>query len=123
MDVQRFLRLMCLCPFLLGAEPPPAQELERLDSLAAELLTLKSQTAAIEARIDAILRALSEQRGALQSKPPAFNALRVSEAEPAPDARKPMVRCAALTSNGKRCTRAASDGVRYCKQHQLAHQK
>ena len=114
---------MCLCPLLLCAEPPPAPELERLDSLVAELITLKSQTAAIEARIDAILRALSEQRGVLQSKPPAFNALRVSEADPAPDTKKPLVRCAALTSNGKRCTRAAAEGARYCKQHQLAHQK
>lgn len=117
----RFVRLLCLYPLFLSAEPPP--ELERLDSLVAELVTLKSQTAAIEARIDVILRALSEQRGTLQSKPPAFNALKMSEADPASDPRKPLVRCAALTSSGKRCTRAALDGSRYCKQHQLAHQK
>jgi hypothetical protein len=97
--------------------------LERLDSLVAELVTLKAQTAAIEARIDVMLRALSEQRGALQSKPQAFNALRVTEADPGSDNKKPLVRCAALTSSGKRCTRAAGDGSRYCKQHQLAHQR
>jgi hypothetical protein len=97
--------------------------LERLDSLVAELVTLKAQTAAIETRIDTILRALSEQRGALQSKPPAFNAIRANEADLAVDAKKPVTRCAALTSSGKRCTRATAEGSRYCKQHQLAHQR
>ncbi len=98
-------------------------EVERLESLIEELTAMKTQVASLEARIDTVLRRLSEQKGALQTKPPAYNALRNIESDPAPDAKPPAVRCAALTASGKRCTRAAADSSKYCKQHQLAHSK
>jgi hypothetical protein len=110
----------------LSASPQAAQtkpEIERLNSLIEELTALKAQAAAIETRIDGILRALAEQRGALQQNPPAYNALEhTSDADPKPQA-APVRRCAAITSSGKRCTRGAVEGSRYCKQHQLSHAK
>ena len=118
-----------VCLFLLltalhAQEPARVQpETERLESLIQELTAMKAQVAALESRIDLILRGLSEQKGALQSKPPAYNALRNIEADTAADAKPPAIRCAALTASGKRCTRAATDGSKYCKQHQLAHSK
>ncbi|MBI4893092.1 MAG: hypothetical protein HY821_20885 [Acidobacteria bacterium] len=107
-----------------AAEPPKSAELERLNSLIEELTALKSQAAAIESRIDTLTRALVEQRGALQARPAAYDALKASAAAESPaDAKPPVVRCAALTTEGKRCTRAATEGSKYCKQHQLARQK
>jgi len=105
------------------AQTPAQPEAVRLDSLIEELTALKSQVAAVEARIDALLRGLSEQRGALQAPKPAYNALKSVATDPPADTKPPVVRCAAITSAGKRCTRAAAEGSRYCSQHKVAHQK
>lgn len=111
-----------------AADPPPASscagEADRITALIEELTQVKAQLADAEARLEKLMRALSEQRGALQNRP-SFDALKQT-AEPAadaPDRKPPIVRCAALTTSGKRCTRAAVPGSRYCRQHQLAHQK
>ena len=123
----RFAALLLLIGICLSAQTPaaapPTPEVERLESLIEELTALKSQVAQTESRIDAILRALSEQRGSLQTKP-TFNALKLTQEDTTPaEVKKPLIRCKALTSAGKRCTRAVLDGQRYCKQHALAHQK
>lgn len=109
---------------LRGSPPQPPAELERLNTLIEELTQLKSEVASLEARIDALLRGLSEQRGALQNKPgyDALKAVAPARADEA-DRKPPLVRCAAITASGTRCTRAAAPGSRYCRQHQLAHQK
>lgn len=94
-----------------------------MERLIEELTTLKSQVAQVETRIDAILRALSEQRGSLLTKP-VYNAVKIAQDDSGPaEVKKPLIRCKALTSTGKRCTRSVLDGHRYCKQHALAHQK
>lgn len=123
----RVLVLTCVMAAGLwaGNDPPAQHELERINSLIEELTALKAQTSAIEGKLETLLRALQEQRGALQVKPAAYDALKASSAtadSPA-DAKPATVRCAALTSSGKRCTRAAMEGSRYCKQHALARQK
>jgi len=107
-----------------AAAPPPREEVERLNSLIEELNQLKGQVASVEARLEQLLRALSEQRGALQNRP-SFDALKQTAEPPAdqPDRKPPAVRCAAITASGKRCSRPAVPGSRYCRQHQLAHQK
>jgi hypothetical protein len=97
--------------------------MERVDSMIEELTALKKQVGEVEARLDAILRALSEQRGALQAKPAAYNAITAAVADSPADKKPVAVRCAAITSAGSRCSRAAVSGSRYCRQHQLAHQK
>ena len=109
------------------ADPPAASapaEAERINTLIEELTQLKAQVAAVESRLEALLRALAEQRGALQNRP-TYDALKQqTESTPdAPDRKPPVVRCAAITNSGKRCSRAALPGSRYCRQHQLAHQK
>lgn len=118
------LCVLLFLPLLRAQEPAkPQPEADRIDSLLHELTAMKAQVATLEAHIDAILRGLSEQRGALQTKPAAYNALRNLEADPAPDVKRAAVRCAALTASGNRCMRAATEGSKYCKQHQLAHVK
>lgn len=120
----RYALLLALIALALPAQAPPPQaaEIERLNSLVEELTALKAQVSAVETRIDALLRSISEQRGALQSKP-GYNAITSSTAADAPDPKPPVIRCAALTSTGKRCTRNVIEGSRYCKQHALARQK
>ncbi len=111
-----------------AAEPPPASpcagEADRITALIEELAQVKTQLAEAEARLEKLMRALSEQRGALQNRP-SFDALKqgAESAADAPDRKPPVVRCAAITNSGKRCTRPALPGSRYCRQHQLAHQK
>lgn len=123
--MKRLALMLCLACLKAGAQPPQNHELERMNALIEELTALKAQAAALETRIDTLLRAMSEQRGALQVKPAAYDALKATAGAPdsAPDPKPAVVRCAALTSNGKRCTRAAQEGSRYCKQHALARQK
>lgn len=121
--VRLIVLLMTVTLCIPAQAPPPAPEVERLDGLIEELTTLKGQVSQAETKIDALLRALSEQRGSLLTKP-TYNALKVAPDDGGPaESKKPLVRCKALTSSGKRCTRAALDGNRYCKQHALAHQK
>ncbi|MEJ5368069.1 MAG: hypothetical protein WHT08_07115 [Bryobacteraceae bacterium] len=108
------------------ASPPGgcAGEAARIETLIAQLTELKSRLAETEAQLDALLRTLSEQKGAV-ANPPRFDALQ-QPAEPAagaPDRKPAVVRCAAITASGNRCTRPAAPGSRYCRQHQLAHQK
>ena len=120
----RFVLLLLTVGLCFPAEiPPPVPELERLDSLIEELSALKLQVSQTEMKIDGLLRALSEQRGALLTKP-TYNALKVTQDDGVPaEVKKPLIRCRALTSSGKRCTRSVMDGQKYCKQHTLAHQK
>jgi hypothetical protein len=122
---RRFLLMALILPLALwGQQPQSKPELERLNGLIEELTALKAQAAAIETRIDTILRALAEQRGALQQNPPVYNALNHLSDEPDPKPQAaPVRRCAAITSSGKRCTRGALEGSRYCRQHQLSHAK
>ena len=124
--MKRIALLLCLACVAVGGEPPAARnpELERLNALIEELAALKAQGTALETKIDVLLRAMSEQRGALQAKPASYDALKAAAAVDSPADPKPaVVRCAAITSSGKRCTRAAMEGSRYCKQHALARQK
>jgi hypothetical protein len=120
----RFVVLLLTVGLCMPAQPPPpAPEVERLESLIDELTALKSQVSQTEVKIDGLLRALCEQRGSLLSKP-SYNALKLAPDDGGPaEVKKPLVRCKALTSSGKRCTRSAMDGQKYCKQHALAHQK
>ncbi len=125
----RFVVLLLTVSLCVPAQlPPPAPhsptpEVERLESLIDELTALKSQVSQTEVKIDGLLRALCEQRGSLLTKP-TYNALKITPEDSGPaEVKKPLIRCKALTSSGKRCTRSAMDGQRYCKQHALAHQK
>ncbi len=125
--MKRIALLLCLACVAVGGEPPAARnpELERLNALIEELAALKAQATALETKIDVLLRAMSEQRGALQAKPASYDALKatVAAVDSPADPKPAVVRCAAITSSGKRCTRAAMEGSRYCKQHALARQK
>jgi hypothetical protein len=111
---------------LLGAQTPG--ELERTEKTIQLLTEFKARVRDLEADIDRLLRELSEHRGQLQAQPGARPAAPAAKpwsgfSQIEPD-RKPAVgRCAAITAKGTRCSRAATSGQRYCKQHQLANSK
>jgi hypothetical protein len=116
------LTLLLTAGTAVSEEKPPT-ELERTEQLIEKLNELRGKASTLENEIDNVLKALIEQRGSLQN-PKTYNALEHVQAEgDAPDAKKPAVRCAAVTAKGDRCTRAAVPGTRYCKQHELAKQK
>lgn len=117
-----FLRLFLIAGLLCAQTAPPQGELERTEQIIQALGELKTKVAQIEAEIDVLLKALSEQKGALQNRP-AYNALEHIDRPDAPAAKKAPVRCAAYTNKGERCTRPAVSGSRYCRQHQLANNK
>ena len=118
-----FVLLLTAGLCLPAQAPPPAPEVDRLDGLIEDLTALKTQVSETESKIDSLLRALSEQRGSLLTKP-TYNALKITPDDGGPaETKKPLIRCRALTSAGKRCTRSTLDGQKYCKQHALAHQK
>ena len=120
--LRRAIGTLCLLAALVGAQSKPNNaELERIEGLIQKLTDMKSKVAAMETELDTILRALSEQRGALQQKPQAYNAFAHVEADN--DTSVPKNRCAALTANGKRCSRPAKPNSRYCSQHELSHVK
>lgn len=118
----------CLLTLLpVSGEPPAsvAEDLQFTERTLAELQSLKGDLAGLQSRVDALIAALSERKGHLQNARPApfggvSSAASVSDR---PDTKPPTVRCAALTKEGARCTRAALPGQRYCKQHALAKQK
>ena len=119
----RRIALVLLSVSLLAQAPKPnTAELERLDDLVRQVTEMRAKVAALETQMDTLLRALSEQRGALQQKPQTYNALAHVESVD-PDSTAPKVRCAAMTAQGKRCTRAAKTSSRYCSQHELVHAK
>jgi hypothetical protein len=122
-----FAVLVFVLAVLAQAPKSTQPEVERLDDIVRQLTELKAKAAAMDAQIEVLLRALSEQRGALQQKPQVYNALQhvesMTETASAPDAAAPKARCGALTGNGTRCTRPAKAGSRYCSQHQMAHAK
>lgn len=120
----RLVVLLLTVSLCIAAQtPPPVPEAERLERLIEDLTALKSQVAETESKIDALLRALSEQRGSLLTKP-TYNALKITQDDGGPaEVKKPLIRCRALTSAGRRCTRSVLEGQKYCKQHALAHQK
>ena len=114
--------VVVLCLALPAQQPKPNPELERIDDMIHQLTEMKAKVSAMETQLDSLLRALSEQKGALQQKPQSYNALAHVESTD-PEGGPPKVRCAALTAQGKRCTRPAKTGSRYCGQHELVHGK
>lgn len=115
------MSLLLLLP--LGAQTV-SPEVQRIDQTIASLQGMRSRLNEMQAEIDEILRTLSEQRGRLSAAPPAFGSSAASAyLSDAPDKPAPVSRCAALTKDGSRCTRPATPGARYCKQHALARQK
>jgi len=125
------MRLVALILLFLFAAPafpqqaqaPPA-ELERVEQTLQTLTELKAKVAAIEAQIDQLIAELSERKGAIQNHQPVpFGGISDASAGPADPVKPKAVRCAAITGKGERCTRSAVAGSRYCRQHQVAHQR
>ena len=121
------IALCLLAALSLGAEPPPAVQVElaQTEETLRQLADLKEKVTQIQVQIDALILALSERRGALaNAKPAPFGGLApVSAIVDRPDPKPRVARCAALTKEGERCSRAAQAGSRYCKQHALAKMK
>lgn len=116
--------LLFAAPAFPQQSPAPAPELERVEHTLQALAELKAKVTAISTEIDQLIAELSEQKGAIQNrKPAAFGGIAEVSASPADPAKPKATRCAAMTAKGERCTRASVPGSRYCRQHQMAHQK
>jgi hypothetical protein len=125
------MRATAILVLLLSAAPAfpqqsqaPGPELERVEHTLQTLADLKTKVTAISAEIDQLIAELSEQKGAIQNrKPAAFGGIPELSPSPGDPAKPKATRCAAMTAKGERCTRAAIPAGRYCRQHQMAHQK
>jgi hypothetical protein len=117
------LLLLCL---LLTPCGDPAGEVQWTEQTLARIQELRAKTLALQAELDELILALRERKVALAAyrppPPPAFGGTADSRPDP-PPAKKPVVRCAATTSKGERCSRPATSGQRYCSQHALTRSK
>ena len=102
---------------LASAQSPPAsaarkEYLERRTAILRQMAETKAKLSALE--LD--LQLLEESRSAEPVAPPPTS---WREAPSAPDgaAKKTSVRCLSVTRDGKRCTRTAEAGTKYCWQH------
>lgn len=107
-----------LLAFANGQTPPVSsakkEYLERRATILRQMAEVKAKLSALE--LD--LQLLEESRLA---DPPAPPLTSWREEAPAPDGsvRKSTVRCLSFTRDGKRCTRPAEAGGKYCWQHRL----
>lgn len=120
----RTLVLIFLALSLALRAQAPSGEAGRIGATLEALESIKSRLNEMQAEVDSLIRALSERKGALSAQPAPFGGVpQPASFADSPDKPKPVVRCAALTKDGLRCSRPAVAGARYCKQHGLARQK
>jgi hypothetical protein len=100
------------------------QEAQRIEQTLESLQKVKAQLAELQSEVDGLILKLNEQKGAANAAPAAalFGGSPAA-ASIEPDKPAPQARCAALTKDGTRCTRAAQQGKRYCKQHAYSKSK
>ena len=113
------LLLLPLAGLLLNAQSPSAatsaakkEYLERRAAILRQMAETKAKLSALE--LD--LQLLEESRSAEPAAPPPAS---WREEPSAPDGvtKKTSVRCLSVTRDGKRCTRPAEAGTKYCWQH------
>jgi hypothetical protein len=108
-----------LLALIFQAEAPPKKTspeeyLKKRAELLRQVGDLKAKLAALEIE----LQLLEEERAAAGVAPPPAGSTWRDSPDPAKPAR---ARCASVTKDGKRCTRAAEPGKKYCWQHATAH--
>ncbi|MBY0505219.1 MAG: hypothetical protein K2X03_15000 [Bryobacteraceae bacterium] len=104
---------------LLGAQTPPAAAKQEYLEKRAGILRQKAELKAKLASLEVELQLLEESRTAEPAAPPSAASWREEPgaAEGAP--KKAPVRCLSVTRGGKRCSRPAEAGGKYCWQHRL----
>jgi len=102
----------------LGQNPPANAKKEYVEKRAAIL----RQMAEIKAKLSALdleLQLLEESRTADPAAAPPTSWREEPGVAADGAAKKPSVRCLSVTGNGKRCSRPAGAGGKYCWQHRL----
>ena len=102
-----------------GQNPPAAangkkEYLERRAAILRQMGEMKAKLSALELE----LQLLEEGRTA-EPVTPSATAWREEPGAAEGVAKKPLVRCLSVTRDGKRCTRPAESGGKYCWQHRL----
>ena len=98
-----------------GQNPPPKKEhLEKRANILRQMAEMKAKLSALELE----LQLLEESRTAEPAQPPAL-AWREENGTGEGAAKKTLIRCLSVTRDGKRCSRPAEAGGRYCWQHRL----
>lgn len=95
----------------------PDEYLKKRAELLRQVGDLKAKLAALEIE----LQLLEEERAAAAGVAPAPAASTWRDGGGADPAKPARARCASITKDGKRCTRAAEPGKKYCWQHATAH--
>ena len=102
-----------------GQNPPPANGLkkeyvEKRASILRQMAELKAKLSALELELQLLEEARTSEPAA-----PLATSWREEPASAEGAAKKPVVRCVSVTRDGKRCTRPAETGGKYCWQHRL----
>ena len=103
---------------LASAQSPPSPSAARKEYVERRAAILR-QMADTKAKLSALeldLQLLEESRSAEPAAPPPAS-WREDPAAPENAAKKPSARCLSVTRDGKRCTRPAEAGTKYCWQH------
>ena len=106
-----------------GQSPPgaPAANAARKEYLERRAVILR-QMAEMKAKLSALeleLQLLEESRSAEPAGGQAPTSWREEPSAADGGTKKPLVRCLSVTRDGKRCTRPAEAGGKYCWQHRM----
>jgi cytochrome c556 len=110
--VKALLVFLAILALAAGADVKK-EYLEKRAAILRQMAEAKAKLAALEVE----LQVLEESRPADAPAPPAATVWRDEPAAAEGTAKKPTVRCLSVTRDGKRCTRAAETGAKYCWQH------
>ena len=112
--------LALLLAALAGSQTPPAaapqtkkEYLERRAGILRQMAELKAKLAALEVE----LQLTEESRPADPALPPPATAWRDETVAADGTVKKTSTRCLSVTRDGKRCTRPAENGAKFCWQH------
>lgn len=114
----RSLFLALLWIALLSGQTPPAanpkkEYLERRATILRQMAEIKAKLASLELE----LQLLEESRSADPAAPLPPTSWREEPGSPDGNPKKATARCLSVTRDGKRCTRPAEAGLKYCWQH------
>ena len=112
------LTTVLLLALASAQSPPPAASAGKKEHLErrAAILRQMAETRAKLSALELDLQLLEESRSAEPTAPPP-TAWREEPSTPDGVPKKTSVRCLSVTRDGKRCTRPAEAGTKYCWQH------
>lgn len=100
---------------LLCGQGSKKDYVERRAVILRQMAEVKAKLAALELELQILEEARSAEPGAPPAPATSWRDEAALAAEPSP--KKAVVRCVSVTRDGKRCTRSAEAGSKFCWQH------